>query len=60
MEQKDMCAVCLQNMLRKNIKKLVPCNHLLHSACLEQLMEDMNDVNCPYCRQEVEGKFHYL
>ena len=36
-EEADVCCICLK-ALRRSVKKL-PCNHLIHSACLLQCLE---------------------
>ena len=45
----DDCAICLQPMYSKKVKKLV-CNHVLHTNCYESLISSNCNKTCPVCR----------
>ncbi len=42
------CAICLESTLKRNVT-ILPCQHLFHSRCFNQL----NDLKCPLCRYKI-------
>lgn len=52
MELKDLCVICQVNMIRGDVKKIIPCNHLFHAKCVENFTED---AICPLCRGQISS-----
>jgi len=50
----DDCAICLQPMYSKKVKKLV-CNHVLHTNCYESLISSNCNKTCPVCRCDLSA-----
>jgi hypothetical protein len=50
----DDCAICLQPMYSKKVKKLV-CNHVLHTNCYESLISSNCNKTCPICRCDLSA-----
>jgi hypothetical protein len=50
----DDCAICLQPMYSKKVKKLV-CNHLLHTNCYDSLISSNCNKTCPVCRYDLSA-----
>ena len=50
----DDCAICLQPMYSKKVKKLV-CNHVLHTNCYESLISSNCNKTCPICRYDIRN-----
>ncbi|KAK9679585.1 Ring finger domain [Popillia japonica] len=54
MELKDNCAICRLSMTRHDIKRLLPCKHLIHAKCFELSEAIIERVaTCPICRTNV-------
>lgn len=61
MELQDNCAICRMSMLRKEVKRMLPCRHLLHGSCAEQVPMQLINENevevqvrkCPVCRTTI-------
>lgn len=54
MEFKDNCVICRIPMTRNKIIRLLPCRHLLHTKC-QQNMNNVPDATCPICRAVLTG-----
>lgn len=50
----DDCAICLQSMYSKKVKKL-GCNHLLHTTCYDALISSNCNKTCPVCRYDLSA-----
>ncbi|KAK9692598.1 Ring finger domain [Popillia japonica] len=51
---KDNCAICRLSMTRHDIKRLLPCKHLIHAKCFELSEAIIERVaTCPICRTNV-------
>ena len=50
----DDCAICLQPMYSRKVKKLV-CNHVLHTNCYESLISSNCNKTCPVCRCDLSA-----
>ena len=46
-EQKDMCAICLQELGKEGLKQLYDCHHQFHRECAEKWRR-----TCPICRKK--------
>lgn len=51
MNVSDLCFVCQFNMRKKEVVRFLPCRHLLHKKCKNQLTN--HTTSCPICRAEV-------
>ena len=50
----DNCPICLSRMAVKDLTKLSPCLHLMHSHCFQSLAL-FDPLLCPLCRSTVEN-----
>lgn len=50
MQVKDLCAICQSNMVRGDIKRMIPCRHLFHSVCVQEFT---SETQCPLCRGSI-------
>lgn len=48
----EECHLCLENMKQGNQVITLPCRHLFHSSCVEQLIVHQHIV-CPLCRRSI-------
>lgn len=56
MNFKDNCSVCRVPMTRTSVTRLLPCRHLLHTKCFENVLNNVEgDTICPLCRTAVEN-----
>lgn len=46
------CAICLGS-IREKQKKVLPCKHVLHKVCFENLISSNCSKKCPTCRGEL-------
>ena len=46
-EKKNVCAICLENVCEKSVKRL-PCCHSFHQTCIDKWLE--KKPSCPTCR----------
>ena len=44
---KNVCAICLENVCEKSVKRL-PCCHSFHQTCIDKWLE--KKPSCPTCR----------
>jgi RING finger/CHY zinc finger protein 1 len=50
---KGDCCICLESIfLSKTPVKILPCGHVIHNKCLEDLMKN-NKTTCPLCRKTI-------
>jgi RING finger/CHY zinc finger protein 1 len=54
---KSDCCICLESIfLSKDPVRLLPCGHVIHGKCLEDLLKS-NRISCPLCRKSmVDGE----
>lgn len=52
-EDQEMCLICRDIFNENDHVKKLPCGHLYHKHCLEQLSDQFNGI-CPYCRKRVK------
>jgi RING finger/CHY zinc finger protein 1 len=54
---KGDCCICLESIfLSKEPVRLLPCGHVIHGKCLEDLLKS-NRISCPLCRKSmVDGE----
>ncbi|XP_017478648.1 PREDICTED: RING finger protein 150-like [Rhagoletis zephyria] len=52
MELKDNCTICMMDMRRKSVVRLLPCGHLLYAKCSGPVIVE---EKCPICRGNIEG-----
>jgi hypothetical protein len=51
--QEIECSICLE-VIDNASKKITPCNHVFHEACLSQIRAN----TCPLCRQVITEEPH--
>jgi hypothetical protein len=44
------CSICMDDMLDKDIVRLLPCKHLFHRLCIDKWIK-LESYKCPVCRQ---------
>ena len=50
---KGDCCICLESIfLSKESVRLLPCGHVIHGKCLENLLKN-NKISCPLCRKSL-------
>ena len=55
MNVSDNCAICRVCMIRGQVLRIHPCNHIFHAKCSEEILATPN-AQCPMCRTEVTGR----
>lgn len=58
MQVSENCSICRTSMSRKPVVRLIPCLHLLHSACVAPLLNQDHSL-CPLCRDDIEETEEY-
>jgi hypothetical protein len=48
------CTVCLANFQEGERIRLLPCNHVFHSACIDEWLG--RDAHCPLCRFDLRSQ----
>lgn len=58
---KDVCAICHEELDASNSSILYECNHAFHNQCIKQWFQNKESINCPCCRIEcdIEKYFKY-
>ena len=51
-DRKDTCAICLGKLRRRNIG-ILPCGHIFHWVCCEEMYQERNNNRCPICRRKI-------
>ena len=51
-KQSKECAICLDT-LSDGVVQTLPCNHVYHTACVEQMRKFGIEQACPQCRAEL-------
>jgi RING finger/CHY zinc finger protein 1 len=47
------CCICLESIfLSKEAVRLLPCGHVIHGKCLDDLLRN-NKISCPLCRKTI-------
>lgn len=49
---KEPCSVCLEEFEPDVIVKVLPCDHIFHTCCIDPWLENESH-HCPLCRKEV-------
>ena len=50
---KGDCCICLESIfLSKSSVKIMPCGHVIHSECMNELLNN-NRISCPLCRKTI-------
>ena len=49
LEDDTTCSICMDNMLEKDITRLLPCKHLFHRLCIDKWIKT-ESYKCPVCR----------
>lgn len=50
---KGDCCICLESIfLSKEPVRLLPCGHVIHGRCLDELLKN-NRISCPLCRKSI-------
>lgn len=47
------CSICLVDMQENVLVRKLSCNHIFHSNCVDQWLEQSERSTCPHCRQAV-------
>jgi len=48
----QICPICVECFMPKETYHLLSCNHYFHAHCIEEwLMNDLDELSCPLCRQ---------
>lgn len=50
-EDSPSCAVCLDDFVRGDLLRVLPCGHELHRACVDPWLEAHH--NCPLCKDDI-------
>uniref|UniRef100_A0A1A9UTB3 RING-type domain-containing protein n=1 Tax=Glossina austeni TaxID=7395 RepID=A0A1A9UTB3_GLOAU len=51
------CAVCISDLVSKELMRKLPCGHNFHAECLDKWLQ--SHETCPMCRTRViDGKMH--
>ena len=45
----DACCICLEDMKKGDIVRILPCEHMFHCGCIEEWIQ--RSPECPICRQ---------
>jgi hypothetical protein len=48
-EDNTTCLICMDDMLEKDIVRLLPCKHLFHRLCIDKWIKS-ESYKCPVCR----------
>lgn len=42
----EICSICIENYLRGQTLKILPCSHVFHSDCIEKYLQEFS-IQCP-------------
>lgn len=51
-DREEECHLCLEEMKKGDIVIVLPCNHIFHSQCTNELVTHQHVV-CPLCRKSI-------
>lgn len=49
------CPICYETVTRKE-SKVLKCNHMFHSACIQRWLGEMHKDTCPTCRAVIRTR----
>ena len=55
-EKYDVCTICLNSILNKQLIIITPCQHIFHSSCLSNMIQEFRGnywYKCPNCRTSI-------
>lgn len=52
-ETEPTCSICLDDMQENVLVRKLSCNHIFHSNCVDQWLQQSERSTCPHCRQAV-------
>lgn len=51
----EVCAVCQEHGSEQSWRRLTPCAHTFHLACIDRWF--LTNVHCPVCRADIRGPY---
>lgn len=55
-EYEQHCSICLNNYVRNQRLRVLPCEHVYHTKCIERWLTKMC-TKCPLCRHDLLDEF---
>ena len=46
------CIICMEEFVKKEKLKLLPCGHIFHDNCIKQWL--LKEKTCPFCKSEIK------
>ena len=46
------CIICMEEYVKKEKLKLLPCGHIFHDNCIKQWL--LKEKTCPFCKSEIK------
>ena len=46
------CIICMEEFVKKENLKLLPCGHIFHDNCIKQWL--LKEKTCPFCKSEIK------
>lgn len=52
----NICGVCHEEFRITTSHRILPCNHMFHTACIDEWLQTSN-ATCPMCRHDIRDPF---
>ena len=49
---KDVCDICLDNLTKKQLGRILPCYHVFHACCVDEWIIKSHS-SCPVCKKNI-------
>ena len=56
-ETKEMCAICVDEFEDGEEVRVLPCNHIFHSKCIDEWLSNYSSL-CPLCKANIRDGLH--